>query len=80
MQNVLHLILVSLSMFRLDILIFKKLILFIIIIFKNKRLKSRNNGYIYGMCSIIKPILFLDYIRFGFEVVNQKLFEMKILK
>jgi hypothetical protein len=24
--------------------------------------------------------LFLDYIRFGFELVNQKMFEMKIFK
>jgi hypothetical protein len=24
--------------------------------------------------------MFLDYTRFGFELVNQKMFEMKILK
>jgi DNA modification methylase len=65
-------------MFRLDILDFKKLILSDIIWKKINRLNSRNNGYIYGICSIIKLVLFLDYIRFGFQLINQKLFEMKI--
>jgi len=69
-------------MFGLDILIFTKLMICSIIWRKKtlKKLNSRNNGYIYGICNIIKHVLFLDYTRFGFKLVNQKMFEMKILK
>ncbi len=44
-----------------------------------KKLNSRNNGYIYGICGIIEHMfMFLDCTRFGFESINQKMFEMKI--
>jgi hypothetical protein len=33
---------------------------------------------IYGICSIIKFVLFLDCIKFGFELINQKIFEIQI--
>jgi len=39
-----------------------------------------NTLYIYGICNIIELFLFLDCTRFGFELVNQKMFEMKIWK
>jgi hypothetical protein len=41
-----------------------------------------NNEYIYGIYSIIEHFLFLNYTKFGFgfefELINQKMFEMKI--
>jgi hypothetical protein len=39
-----------------------------------KILNSKNNGYIYGICSIIK--LVSSYLKFWFELVNQQTFEM----
>jgi hypothetical protein len=32
------------------------------------------------MCNIIKLFFFGDYIRFGFELINKKMFEMKMKK
>jgi hypothetical protein len=49
-------------------------------IFFNSKSKPKNNGHIYDICNIIDPFFFLNYIKFGFELVNQKMFEMKILK
>jgi hypothetical protein len=31
-----------------------------------------------GICSIINPTFFLDRTKFGFELINQEMFEMKI--
>ncbi len=51
-------------MFGLDILIFTKLMIYIFFELK-KRLNSRNNGYIYGICNIIIIFLFLDALSLG---------------
>jgi len=47
------------------------------VILFEKKLNSRNNWYIYGICSIIDMFMFLDCIRFGFELFSQKMFELK---
>jgi len=63
-------------MFWFAILIFTKLMIFNIIWKKEincKSLNSNNTKYIYGIYTIIEFFLFLDYIRFGFELINQKL-------
>jgi hypothetical protein len=69
--------------FGLDIFIFTKLMLINVIskINKFKRWNSRNNEYIYVICSIINFFFFFfDNIRFWFELVNQKMLKMKIFK
>ncbi len=40
-----------------------------------------NNEYIYDVCMQYNILFyFKDYIRFWFGLINQKMFEMKILK
>jgi hypothetical protein len=36
------------------------------------KLNLTNNGYIYGIYSIVEPIFFIDYTNFWFELFNQK--------
>jgi len=60
--------------FGFDILIFTNLM---ISFFKIKNLNLRNNEYIYQY-NIIKPISIFGLTSFGFELINQAMFEMKI--
>ncbi len=58
-------------MFGLDILIFTKLTISNIVFKKSiKKINSRNNGYIYGICNIIYFFVFGLHNKIGFALVS----------
>ncbi len=63
----------SFLIFRLDILIFTKLMISNII--WKKKINSRNDEYIYGICSIIEPFFCGLHLELGLELINQKMFQ-----